>query len=41
MSVGGTGNEEVEEIVGALINPLRSAGETPVENRKKNILDVR
>ena len=40
MSVGGAGNEEIEEVAGALVDPLRSTGETPVQDRKESVPDV-
>ena len=40
MSVGGAGNEEVEEAVGALVDPLRSTGETLVQDREESVLYV-
>jgi hypothetical protein len=37
MSVGGTGNEEVEEVASALVDSPRSAGETPVQDREESV----
>ena len=40
MTVGGASDEEIDEITRALVYPLRSAGEAPVQNSKESVPDI-